>query len=116
MSTFETYPKTLRDELVNLIHTREMGLPDFQRDFVWQPGQTQALIISLARSFPAGSLLRIWCCPCWPMRVGGHSGTGVVKWLGSSVTDYLEWQSIAELSVGVHRRLFRPLGAIQPGP
>ena len=36
-----------------------MALPDFQRDFVWQPAQTQALIVSLARSFPAGSLLRM---------------------------------------------------------
>ena len=59
MSTFETYPKTLKEELLNLIHAREMALPDFQRDFVWQPGQTQALILSLARSFPAGSLLRM---------------------------------------------------------
>lgn len=36
-----------------------MALPDFQRDFVWQPRQTQELIVSLSKSFPAGSLLRI---------------------------------------------------------
>jgi hypothetical protein len=59
MSSFETHPKSLKDELLNLVHTREMALPDFQRDFVWQPGQTKSLIISLSKSFPAGSLLRI---------------------------------------------------------
>ncbi|MCZ7547022.1 MAG: DUF262 domain-containing protein [Anaerolineae bacterium] len=59
MSNFETHPKKLKDELLTLIHTREMALPDFQRDFVWQPGQTKSLIVSLARGFPAGSLLRM---------------------------------------------------------
>lgn len=59
MSIFETHPKSLKSELLGLIHAREMALPDFQRDFVWQPGQTLALIVSLAKSFPAGSLLRM---------------------------------------------------------
>ena len=59
MMNFETNPKSLKDDLLNLIHTREMALPDFQRDFVWQPGQTKWLLSSLAKSFPAGSLLRI---------------------------------------------------------
>ena len=59
MSYFDTNPKKLKDELLNLIHIREMALPDFQRDFVWQPRQTKALLISLAQSFPAGSLLRM---------------------------------------------------------
>jgi hypothetical protein len=59
MSNFETNPKKLKEDLLNLIYIRDMALPDFQRDFVWQPGQTQDLIISLAKKFPAGSLLRI---------------------------------------------------------
>jgi len=59
MSGFETNPKKLKDELLNIIHVREMALPDFQRDFVWQPKQTQDLIVSLSKDFPAGSLLRI---------------------------------------------------------
>ncbi len=57
--SFETNPKKLKEELLNSIHTRETALPDFQRDFVWQPSQTKGLILSLAQNFPAGSLLRI---------------------------------------------------------
>jgi hypothetical protein len=34
-------------------------LPDFQRDFVWDPSATQELIVSIASNYPAGSLLRI---------------------------------------------------------
>jgi uncharacterized protein with ParB-like and HNH nuclease domain len=34
-------------------------LPDFQRDFVWEPGATQELIISIANNYPAGSILRV---------------------------------------------------------
>jgi uncharacterized protein with ParB-like and HNH nuclease domain len=36
-----------------------MALPDFQRDFVWEPGATQELIVSIANNYPAGSLLRV---------------------------------------------------------
>jgi hypothetical protein len=59
MSNFETHPKKLKDELLNSIHTSETALPDFQRDFVWLPSQTLALIISLTKRFPAGTLLRL---------------------------------------------------------
>jgi hypothetical protein len=45
--------------LLEMIHNRELALPDFQRDFVWDPRATDELIESLARNFPAGSLLRI---------------------------------------------------------
>ncbi len=45
--------------LLESIHNREMALPDFQRDFVWDPGATEELIESICQSFPAGSLLRI---------------------------------------------------------
>jgi uncharacterized protein with ParB-like and HNH nuclease domain len=31
-----------------------MVLPDFQRDFVWEPGATQELIVSIANNYPAG--------------------------------------------------------------
>jgi hypothetical protein len=34
-----------------------MALPDFQRSFVWDPGATRELVVSIIRSFPAGSLL-----------------------------------------------------------
>ena len=55
MSSFEANPKELKEDLLNSIYTREMALPDFQRDFVWQPNQTKGLIVSLSRDFPAGS-------------------------------------------------------------
>src|SRR6188768_2389039 len=59
MSLFEdTNPRELK-ELLGQIHKREAALPDFQRDFVWDPSATQELIVSIASNYPAGSLLRI---------------------------------------------------------
>lgn len=59
MSLFEdTNPRALKD-LLGEIHSRMMVLPDFQRDFVWEPGATQELIVSIANNYPAGSLLRV---------------------------------------------------------
>ena len=59
MSIFEdTNPRALKDLLAEA-HSRTMVLPDFQRDFVWEPGATQELIISIASNYPAGSILRV---------------------------------------------------------
>lgn len=59
MSIFEdTNPRALKD-LLSEIHSRTMALPDFQRDFVWEPGATQELIVSIANNYPAGSILRV---------------------------------------------------------
>lgn len=59
MSLFEdTNPRSLKDLLAE-VHSRAMVLPDFQRDFVWEPGATQELIVSIANNYPAGSLLRV---------------------------------------------------------
>lgn len=59
MSLFEdTNPRTLKDLLAE-IHNRTTALPDFQRDFVWDPGATQELIVSIANKYPAGSILRV---------------------------------------------------------
>lgn len=59
MSLFEdTNPRELK-ELLGQILSREAALPDFQRDFVWDPNATQELIVSIAANYPAGSLLRI---------------------------------------------------------
>ena len=45
MSLFEdTNPRELK-ELLSQIHNREAALPDFQRDFVWDPNATQELIV-----------------------------------------------------------------------
>ncbi len=59
MSIFEdTNPRALK-ELLAEIHTGTTVLPDFQRDFVWEPGATQELIVSIAHNYPAGSILRV---------------------------------------------------------
>lgn len=59
MSLFEdTNPRALKD-LLSEVHSRTMVLPDFQRDFVWEPGATQELIVSIANNYPAGSILRV---------------------------------------------------------
>lgn len=59
MSLFEdTNPRALKDLLAE-IHNLSSVLPDFQRDFVWEPGATQELIVSIASNYPAGSILRV---------------------------------------------------------
>jgi len=59
MSIFEdTNPRALKDLLYEA-HSHAMVLPDFQRDFVWEPGATQELIVSIANNYPAGSILRV---------------------------------------------------------
>ena len=59
MNLFEdTNPRALKDLLAE-IHNRTTVLPDFQRDFVWEPGATQELIVSIASNYPAGSILRV---------------------------------------------------------
>ena len=59
MNIFEdTNPRALKD-LLSEIQSATMVLPDFQRDFVWEPGATQELIISIASNYPAGSILRV---------------------------------------------------------
>jgi hypothetical protein len=45
--------------LLDMIHNRVMALPDFQRDFVWDPYATDELIESIISNYPAGTLLRI---------------------------------------------------------
>ena len=59
MSLFEdTNPRALK-ELLAEIQSGQMVLPDFQRDFVWEPSATRELIVSIANNYPAGSLLRV---------------------------------------------------------
>lgn len=59
VSIFEdTNPRALK-ELLSEIHGRTTVLPDFQRDFVWEPSATQELIVSIANNYPAGTILRV---------------------------------------------------------
>jgi hypothetical protein len=54
------YPTSERlSYLLESIHEREVALPNFQRDFVWDPAATEELLESVCQNFPAGSLLRI---------------------------------------------------------
>jgi hypothetical protein len=59
MSIYESVnPQSLR-QLLSEIDSGASVLPDFQRNFVWEPAATQGLLISIASEFPAGSLLRV---------------------------------------------------------
>ncbi|MFF5107119.1 DUF262 domain-containing protein [Streptomyces sp. NPDC000134] len=55
---FETVPRQLSN-LVTRIHGREIALPNFQRDFVWDATRTEELIQSIISEFPVGTLL-LW--------------------------------------------------------
>ena len=44
-------------QLLEELHSGELALPDFQRSFVWAPDATRELLVSMIRSFPAGT-----CC------------------------------------------------------
>jgi hypothetical protein len=56
VETFRTDPISL-PHMLSSIHERQLALPDFQRDFVWDARATEELIESICRSFPAGTLL-----------------------------------------------------------
>ena len=56
MAHFDTDKKPLTF-LLDQIENRELALPDFQRSFVWDPNATRELVVSIIRSFPAGTLL-----------------------------------------------------------
>lgn len=58
MGTFDVHPRSL-SYLLNTIDQRELGLPDFQRSFVWDPKATESLLESITMGYPAGSLLFI---------------------------------------------------------
>lgn len=45
------------DKLIQWIRSGRLALPDFQRDFVWNPGRVVELLDSVARQWPIGSLL-----------------------------------------------------------
>lgn len=59
MSLFEDTNARELKMLLSEIHSRVAVLPDFQRDFVWDPSATQELIVSIANNYPAGSILRV---------------------------------------------------------
>jgi hypothetical protein len=56
VSRFKTNPWDL-SELLALLDSQKVVLPEFQRDFVWWPKDVDLLLTSLVQDFPAGSLL-----------------------------------------------------------
>lgn len=66
----DTNPRELK-ELVAEVHAGSSVLPEFQRNFVWDPGAIASLINSIAQGYPAGSILRlrtvsVWAKKCMP--------------------------------------------------
>jgi hypothetical protein len=56
------YEDTNPRKLVDLLYEIDKGmsvLPDFQRDFVWEPSLVRNLLASIASGYPAGSILRV---------------------------------------------------------
>ena len=44
-------------ELLDGIHTKDLVVPEFQREYVWSREQAKQLMISLTKEYPVGSLL-----------------------------------------------------------
>ena len=55
-STFRTAEPDLT-KLLDQIHEGEIQLPDFQRGWVWEDSHIRALIASVSKSFPIGSVM-----------------------------------------------------------
>ncbi|MBT1543558.1 DUF262 domain-containing protein [Curtobacterium flaccumfaciens pv. flaccumfaciens] len=53
---FQATPQHL-DYLLQRAHNGALAVPDFQRDFTWEPKRTAALLRSLMSRFPAGTFL-----------------------------------------------------------
>ncbi len=56
MSTFDS-TKTLLSDLLGKVVKGKLQLPDFQRGWVWDDEHIQALLVSIARSFPIGAVM-----------------------------------------------------------
>ncbi len=53
---FQTHPEPVEDLLAE-VEARKLALPEFQRNFKWEPERTAALLSSIMARYPAGSLL-----------------------------------------------------------
>ena len=59
MSIYDGVNPKLLGNLLHDVQTEAAGLPDFQRDYVWDPSATINLVASVARDYPAGSILTV---------------------------------------------------------
>jgi hypothetical protein len=85
MAQFKTNPWPLETLLAQL-RTGKIVLPQFQRSFVWDAGDIDLLLTSLAKDYPAGSLLFLRVDPSNPLAWRPVEGIDVQS---SAEPDYL---------------------------
>lgn len=51
--------KTTLEKLLEQVHSGELQLPEFQRDYVWSEDAVVSLLSSIARGYPVGALLTL---------------------------------------------------------
>lgn len=56
MSQFDSTKRSLEDVLKDIV-IGKIQLPDFQRGWVWDDSHVRSLLVSIARSFPVGSVM-----------------------------------------------------------
>ena len=59
MELYDGVTQVQISSLLSKVHQESLGLPDFQRDYVWDPNSTIGLIASTARHYPAGTILTV---------------------------------------------------------
>lgn len=59
MDLYDGVTQVQISSLLHRVHSESLGLPDFQRDYVWDPNNTVGLIASTARHYPAGTILTV---------------------------------------------------------
>lgn len=59
MPLYDGVNQKLLENLLDEIHSGLSGLPEFQRSYVWDPDDTVNLIASIARHYPAGTILTV---------------------------------------------------------
>lgn len=59
MTIYESVSQKPLEALLDEIQEETLGLPDFQRNYVWDPDDTVRLVASIARHYPAGSILAV---------------------------------------------------------
>src|ERR1700751_5155553 len=55
---FDANPRAV-SWLMTHVEEKKLALPDFQRDFVWDPADVRDLLVSIMCRFPAGALLNL---------------------------------------------------------
>ena len=59
MTIYDSVSQKSLETLLDEVEAGTSGLPDFQRSYVWDPDDTVRLVASIAREFPAGSILTV---------------------------------------------------------